>query len=90
MKQNHWMLRLVQIAAVLFVLFAAFMIFIYSPFYSTLVVKTLNTLVPVEVNQVAAKVSKWRLLVIKTAWNRFRFMDCPTSLFEADGARDSI
>ena len=55
MKQNHWMLRLVQIAAVLFVLFAAFMIFIYSPFYSTLVVKTLNTLVPVEVNQVAAK-----------------------------------
>lgn len=55
MKQNRWMLRLVQIAAVLFVLFAAFMIFIYSPFYSTLVVKTLNTLVPVEVNQVAAK-----------------------------------
>lgn len=55
MKQNHWMLRLVHIAAVLFVLFAAFMIFIYSPFYSTLVVKTLNTLVPVEVNQVAAK-----------------------------------
>ncbi len=55
MKHHHWMLRLVQIAAVLFVLFAAFMIFIYSPFYSTLVVKTLNTLVPVEVNQVAAK-----------------------------------
>ena len=55
MKHTHWMVRLVQIATVLFVLFACLMIFIYSPFYSKLVVKALNTFVPVEVNEVAAK-----------------------------------
>ena len=55
MKHTHWMVRLVQIATVLFVLFACLMIFIYSPFYSKMVVKALNTFVPVEVNEVAAK-----------------------------------
>ena len=55
MKYTHWMVRLVQITAVLFVLLACLMIFIYSPFYSQLVVKALNSFVPVEVNEVAAK-----------------------------------
>ncbi|CAB1213142.1 YdcF family protein [Acinetobacter bouvetii] len=55
MAKSHWMVRLVQIASVLFVLFGCFMVLIYSPFYSGWVVKALNTFVPVEVNQVAAK-----------------------------------
>ena len=55
MAKTHWMVRLVQIASVLFVLFGCFMVLIYSPFYSQLVVKGLNHFVPVEVNQVAAK-----------------------------------
>ncbi|WP_407303422.1 YdcF family protein [Acinetobacter sp.] len=55
MAKSHWMVRWVQIASVLFVLFGCFMFLIYSPFYSGWVVKALNSLVPVEVNQVAAK-----------------------------------
>ena len=55
MAKSHWMVRLVQIASVLFVLFGCFMVLIYSPFYSGCVVKALNSFVPVEVNQVAAK-----------------------------------
>lgn len=55
MAQYHWMVRLVQIAAGIFVLLGCLMVFIYTPFYSQLVVKALNTFVPVEVNQVAAK-----------------------------------
>ncbi|NNH35783.1 YdcF family protein [Acinetobacter sp. NIPH 2377] len=55
MAKSHWMVRLVQIASLLFVLFGCFMVLIYSPFYSGWVVKALNSLVPVEVNQVAAK-----------------------------------
>lgn len=55
MVKSHWMVRLVQIASVLFVLFGCFMVLIYSPFYSGWVVKALNSFVPVEVNQVAAK-----------------------------------
>ena len=55
MAKSHWMVRLVQIASVLFVLFGCFMVLIYSPFYSGWVVKALNSFVPVEVNQVAAK-----------------------------------
>ena len=55
MAKAHWMVRLVQIASVLFVLFGCFMVLIYSPFYSQWVVKGLNHFVPVEVNQVAAK-----------------------------------
>lgn len=55
MAKTHWMVRLVQIASVLFVLFGCFMVLIYSPFYSQWVVKGLNYFVPVEVNQVAAK-----------------------------------
>ncbi|MCG2608296.1 YdcF family protein [Acinetobacter sp. SM34] len=55
MAKSHWMVRLVQTASVLFVLFGCFMVLIYSPFYSGWVVKALNSFVPVEVNQVAAK-----------------------------------
>ena len=55
MAKTHWMVRLIQIASVLFVLFGCFMVLIYSPFYSQWVVKGLNHFVPVEVNQVAAK-----------------------------------
>ena len=55
MAQYHWMVRLVQLAAGIFVLLGCLMVFIYTPFYSQLVVKALNTFVPVEVNQVAAK-----------------------------------
>ena len=58
MKKTHWMVRLVQIAAVLFVLLACLMVFIYTPFYSQLIVKGLNYFVPVEVNEVAAKSQK--------------------------------
>lgn len=54
MKQ-HWMVRLVRIVAILFVLFGCFIVFLYTPFYSNLIVKALNTLVPVEVDKVAAK-----------------------------------
>lgn len=57
-KKTHWMVRLVQIAAVLFVLLACLMVFIYTPFYSQLIVKGLNYFVPVEVNEVAAKSQK--------------------------------
>ncbi|MFW2072257.1 YdcF family protein [Acinetobacter gerneri] len=54
MKQ-HWMVRLVRIVAILFVLFGCFIVFLYTPFYSNLIVKALNTFVPVEVDKVAAK-----------------------------------
>ncbi len=55
MAKAHWMVRLVQMASVLFVLFGCFMVLLYSPFYSGWVVSALNSFVPVEVNQVAAK-----------------------------------
>lgn len=55
MNKVHWMVRAVQIAAALFVLIGCLVLFVYSPFYSKLVIKVLNTFVPVEVNQVAAK-----------------------------------
>jgi len=62
MAKTHWMVRIVQIAALLFVLLGCLVIFIYSPFYSKLVVKALNTFVPVEVNEVAAKSQKMAAL----------------------------
>ncbi|WP_288419407.1 YdcF family protein [uncultured Acinetobacter sp.] len=55
MTQIHWMIRLVRAVAILFVLAACLMVFIYTPFYSKMIVKGLNYFVPVEVNQVAAK-----------------------------------
>lgn len=55
MNRTHWMVRIVQMAAVLFVLMGCLVVFIYSPFYSKFVIKVLNTIVPVEVNEVAAQ-----------------------------------
>lgn len=58
MAKKHLMVKLVQIAALLFVLLGCLMLFIYSPYYSKLVVKALNTFVPVEVNELAAESQK--------------------------------
>jgi uncharacterized SAM-binding protein YcdF (DUF218 family) len=58
MDKAHWMVRIVQVVSVLFVLCALFVVFLYSPFYSHLVVKGLNYFVPVEVNQIAAESQK--------------------------------
>lgn len=55
MNRTHWMVRIVQMVAVLFVLMGCLVVFIYSPFYSKFVIKVLNTIVPVEVNEVAAQ-----------------------------------
>ena len=56
------MVKLVQIASLLFVLMGCFMLFLYSPFYSKMMVKLLNTFVPVEVDQVAAQSQKMAAL----------------------------
>ena len=58
MAQVHWMVSLVRIATILFVLLGCFVLFLYSPFYSQLVVKGLNYFVPVDVNEVAAESQK--------------------------------
>lgn len=55
MKKQHWMVKIVRIAAVLFVLIGCLMVFVYTPFYSKFVVFLLNRFVPVEVNNVAAR-----------------------------------
>lgn len=55
MKKQHWMVKTVRRIAVLFVFLAALMVFWYTPFYSNLMVRLLNTFVPVEVNQLAAQ-----------------------------------
>lgn len=55
MQKQHWMIRLVRAIAIFFVLFGCFLVFLYTPFYSNVMVKLLNAIVPVEVNQVAAK-----------------------------------
>lgn len=58
MKKVHWMVRSVQMVAALFVLIGCLVLFVYSPFYSKTVIYILNTFVPVEVNEVAAKSQK--------------------------------
>ncbi|WP_343596384.1 YdcF family protein [Acinetobacter sp.] len=55
MRKQHWMVKIVRIAAVLFVLIGCLMVFVYTPFYSKFVVFLLNKFVPVEVNNVAAR-----------------------------------
>ena len=55
MQKQHWMIRIVRYLSIFFVLFGCFMVFLYTPFYSNMMVKLLNVIVPVEVNQVAAK-----------------------------------
>ncbi|HCJ6427453.1 TPA: YdcF family protein [Acinetobacter baumannii] len=55
MPKVHLMVRFVQVVTVLFVLLGCFVIFLYSPFYSKLIVAGLNYFVPVDVNEVAAE-----------------------------------
>jgi uncharacterized SAM-binding protein YcdF (DUF218 family) len=55
MVKQHWIVRFLRMVAILFVLFGCLIVFWYTPFYSNLMVRLLNTFVPVEVNQVAAK-----------------------------------
>jgi uncharacterized SAM-binding protein YcdF (DUF218 family) len=58
MAKVHWMVSLVRVITILFVLLGCFVLFLYSPFYSQLVVKGLNRFVPVDVNEVAAQSQK--------------------------------
>lgn len=62
MAKKHLMVKLAQIAALLFVFLGCLMLFVYSPYYSKLVIKALNTFVPVEVNEVAAESQKMAAL----------------------------
>ncbi|HAV5291128.1 TPA: YdcF family protein [Acinetobacter baumannii] len=55
MPKVHLMVRFVQVVTVLFVLLGCFVIFLYSPFYSKLILAGLNYFVPVDVNEVAAE-----------------------------------
>ena len=55
MVKQHWMVKLVRMIAILFVFLGGLMVFWYTPFYSNMMVKILNAIVPVEVNQVAAQ-----------------------------------
>ncbi|AIS06908.1 hypothetical protein LX00_11100 [Acinetobacter baumannii] len=55
MPKVHLMVRFVQVVTVLFVLLGCFVFFLYSPFYSKLIVAGLNYFVPVDVNEVAAE-----------------------------------
>lgn len=55
MMKSNWMLRLVRCLTIFFVLFGALIVFFYTPYYSNTVVRILNAIVPVEVNQVAAE-----------------------------------
>lgn len=55
MSKQHWMISVVRIMAILFVFSGCLLVFWYTPFYSNLVVKALNTFVPVNVDVVAAQ-----------------------------------
>ncbi|QIO09183.1 YdcF family protein [Acinetobacter lanii] len=55
MPKQHWMISLVRTIAVLFVLVGCLMVFWYTPFYSKLVAKALDSFVPVNVDEVAAQ-----------------------------------
>lgn len=62
MPNQHWMINVVRMVALLFVMIGCFLVFWYTPFYSNLVVKTLNTFVPYEVDEVAAQSQKMAAL----------------------------
>ena len=55
MSKQHWMISIVRMMAILFVFLGCLLVFWYTPFYSNLVVKALNTFVPVNVDVVAAQ-----------------------------------
>ena len=58
MAKVHWMVSLVRVITILFVLLGCFVLFLYSPFYSQMIVKSLNHFVPVDVNEFAAQSQK--------------------------------
>lgn len=62
MKKTHWMVRLLKIITGLFLLLGCLLVFIYTPFYSQLVVKGLNQFVSLELNEVAAQSQKMAAL----------------------------
>ena len=55
MTRKHWMISLVRSVAIVFALLGCLLIFWYTPFYSALVVKSLNALTPIKVDEIAAK-----------------------------------
>lgn len=55
MSKQHWMISIVRMMTILFVFSGCLLVFWYTPFYSNLVVKALNTFVPVNVDVVAAQ-----------------------------------
>lgn len=55
MMKANWMLRLIRTLTIFFVLLGVLTVFFYTPFYSNTVMRILNSIVPVEVNQVAAE-----------------------------------
>jgi uncharacterized SAM-binding protein YcdF (DUF218 family) len=57
-KSTPWIVRIVQMASVLFVLLGCLLVFIYTPFYSNFMVRILNHVVDIEMNQVAAQSQK--------------------------------
>lgn len=62
MPNQHWMISLVRIMAIIFVFIGCLLVFWYTPFYSNLVVKTLNTFVSFEVDEIAAQSQKMAAL----------------------------
>lgn len=62
MPKRHWMISLVRMIAILFVLIGCLLVFWYTPYYSNLVVKTLNTFVSFEVDEIAAQSQKMAAL----------------------------
>ncbi len=84
MPKVHLMVRFVQVVTVLFVLLGCFVVFLYSPFYSKLIVAGLNYFVPVDVNEVAAESQRKAALSEHDnlePW--FKLMDCSSGLFKA-------
>lgn len=57
-KTTPWIVRLLQMASVLFVLLGCLLVFIYTPFYSNFMISVLNRVVEIEVNPVAAQSQK--------------------------------
>lgn len=58
------MLQLVRLTALIFSVLAALVVFVYSPFYSKVMLKALNQFVPVQVNPVAANSQKAAALTV--------------------------
>ncbi len=85
------MVRLVQIVAVLFVLFGCLMIFIYSPFYSKLVVNGLNYFVPVRGKSVSSAKPKNGALSDEDGYEPGSDMWIARQAYlKLDGAGDSV